>query len=324
MHLVRTHLEVATGRQRAIAQQPRRTDQHIIGRADAAAAQLQVTRAADDEIAGRRKRRAGMPHARTLVGDQQLDPPARERPARRDIDGQPQRPARPRAAVGDPRVQVVGGRHAGIDLRPAVARDDAHAAVGIGEAVLHRARHAHLLGDQLQVQHRPGQAARADVDGAGAGIEHHVALQLAGARGEVVERHLARGQRHVARVGERTTVHRDAVRVGDDHVGARPQHGDVALDQRRVGAGDLVDDGAGADGGVVQVGAHRAYVEGGVGVVGDACGAGGDVDHGAAVGACGDRGGGAAVWGDAGGDGGWWDEDGVEAEERGQLGRAVW
>ncbi len=58
--------------------------------------------------------------------------------------------------------------------------------------------------------------------------------------------------------------------------------------------------------------------------MGDACGAGGEVDYWAAVGACGDHGGGAAVWDDAGGDGGWWDEDGVEAEERGQLGRAVW
>ncbi len=202
-----------------------------------------------------------MPHARALVRDQQLDPPARERPARSDIDRQPQRRARPRAAVGDPRVQVVGGGHARIDLRPAVARDDAHFAVGIGETVLHRPRHAHLLGDQLQVQHRTGQAARADVDDPGAGIEHHIALQLARAGGEVVERHLPRAQRHVARVGERTAVHRDAVGVGDDHVGTRAKHGDVALDPRRIGAGDLVDDGAGADGGVVQVGAGGAYVE---------------------------------------------------------------
>jgi len=76
-----------------------------------------IPRAADDKVAGHRQRRAGVPHARALVRGQQFDPPARERPARRDIDRQPQRRARPRAAVGDPRVQVVGGGHARIDLR---------------------------------------------------------------------------------------------------------------------------------------------------------------------------------------------------------------
>ncbi len=57
--------------------------------------------------------------------------------------------------------------------------------------------------------------------------------------------------------------------------------------------------------------------------MGDACGAGGDVDHGAAIGAGGDCRGGAAVRDDAGGMGHRWDEDGAKAEERGQLGRTV-
>ena len=65
----------------------------------------------------------------------------------------------------------------------------------------------------------------------------------------------------MARVREAPAVDSDAVRICQDDVRARAEDIDVALNQRRVRARDLIDDRACVDADVVEVGAGFRDVE---------------------------------------------------------------
>ncbi|CRM09953.1 hypothetical protein [Pseudomonas sp. 58 R 3] len=75
------------------------------------------------------------------------------------------------------------------------------------------------------------------VDGHGAAV-HLVVVQAT----DVVHHRLAGGQGHVGRVDKPATAARDAVRVGDDHLGRLPRHFGVTTQLARAAAVDFVED----------------------------------------------------------------------------------
>lgn len=90
-----------------------------------------------------------------------------------------------------------------------------------------------------------------------------ISTTLHDARGDrqIAEAHLPGRQDDVTGVREAAAVDRDAVRVRQNHVRAWNEDIEVVLDNRRVRAGDLVDDRARVDADVVQIGAGFRGVE---------------------------------------------------------------
>ena len=256
--------DVAAGRDFGAGQQQFSADveHEIAGRAQFAERHLQVAAGEQGECAAAGVGLTGMAHARSLVGDDQLDAAGLEAAQRRDIDGDGAGiGAAAAAGIGDPRGEVIGGRNRAIDFGAAGAGDDAQAAALAGILVDHGSADADLGRDQLQADHRAGQAFRPDHDAAASGVEHDIALNFVWRYREVQQADGACGQGDVAGIDEARAIDGDAVRIGDDEAGARSEHGDPAFEQAGRIAGDFVDDQARALARVVEVGPGPADIE---------------------------------------------------------------
>ncbi|MNX96698.1 hypothetical protein D3C86_1290290 [compost metagenome] len=300
LHTIRGHRHVPPRRHGSRTPQAAAGHHHIAMGLDAARCQPQVAAARHHEVAGGCVSRTGVPYASALVRHHQFDAARHQAAGSRDVERDAIGRRGGRCAVGNPGREVVSGGNAGVDLGMAVTHHRADACVRIGIQVLHLAGDTQLLGDQLQVQQRAGQPAGANVDGALTRVQHKVALQLPIDR-EIVERDLSRGQRQVAHVPHHHAVDADAVGIGDHHVGAGAQHAELALQQGRIGAGDLVEDGACARGRVVEIDPGTRHVEFAIGIRGDAAHGASHANRDTAIGARDGRGGSATVRHNAGG-----------------------
>ncbi|MNN10902.1 hypothetical protein D3C81_1238380 [compost metagenome] len=177
----------------------------------------------DLDIAGAGGHVAGQLHAHALLGAHQADRSGVHATQRGAVDGELRFGA---AAIG----LGGGGEGVGVDL---VAAGHDRELVGVEIRV-----ELGAAGDQLELVDVAGiQAGALNTDAAAVDV---IALQLA-----IGDDRLAGGQRCPRGVDEAAAVASDAMRVGDDDVGALPGHLRITAQLRRTAAGDFVEDLAG-------------------------------------------------------------------------------